>query len=155
MHPKFKVSASGEIYPTESVLQIACVKWFRIVHPKLKRNIFSIPNGARIGGKMSKKGFPIMASILKAEGMTEGVSDLFLAKPIGAFSGLFVEMKTIVGTQSDEQREFLELMASVGYAVTVCRRINEFEKDVTDYLNDKFVQLPVWEKKRPGRKPSK
>lgn len=149
---KLKVSPEGELYASESVTQISCVRWFRIVYARLGKHLFSIPNGARIGGKMNKKGFPIMASILKAEGMTAGVSDLFLAYPVGGFHGLFIEMKTPVGEQSDDQREFLELMASVGYAVTSCLRQADFEKDVTDYLNSKFVQTPVWVKVKKERK---
>lgn len=148
MPPKFKVTDKGELYVSESQTQISCVRWFRIVHAALSSLLFSIPNGARMGGKMNKKGSPIQASIMKAEGMTSGVADLFLAYPKGGFSGLFIEMKTPVGTLSPEQRSFLERMSAVGYAVAVCRNQNEFEKTVTDYLLCRFIQSSVWLKKR-------
>lgn len=151
MPPKFKITDKGELYVSESQMQTSCVRWFRIVHPALSGLLFSIPNGAKMGGKTNKKGFPIQASIMKGEGLTEGVADLFLALPKGRFSGLFIEMKTPVGSLSPEQRSFLERMAAVGYAVALCRSQNDFEKVIVDYLAGTFVQVGIWVKKRPGR----
>lgn len=101
-----------------------------------------------MGGKTNKKGFPIQAAIMKGEGMTEGVADLFLAFPIHGFAGLFIEMKTPVGVLAPEQRDFLESMAYVGFAVTVCRSLDEFETVVKSYLNGTFEQNPIWKRKR-------
>ena len=89
-----------------------------------------------------------MAAILKGEGMTEGVADLMLALPRGGFHGMFIEMKTPVGSLSPDQRDFLELMASVGYAVAVFKSQNDFENDVTAYMEKRFVQTSVWQRKR-------
>ena len=135
-----KQAPSGELYVSESQSQTSCVKWFRTVYAKYAKNIFSIPNGAKMGGHITKKGFPVAAAIMKGEGMTEGVSDLFLALPMHGYCGLFIEMKTPIGTVSKEQREFLQLMASVGFAVVVCNRQNDFEKEVTSYINGTFIQ---------------
>lgn len=146
-----KVTEDGRLYTDESSLQGTCVKWFRIRFPGLEDFLFSIPNGARIGGKVSKKGFPILASILKAEGMLEGVPDLFLAYPFGGYAGLFIEMKTIVGSLSPEQRRKCEKYASVGYAVAKCETSAEFEAAVESYLGKRFVQVNFWEYKRPRK----
>lgn len=135
-----KQAPSGEIYVSESQSQISCVKWFRTVHAPFGKHLFSIPNGAKMGGHVTKAGFPVIAAIMKGEGMTEGVSDLFLALPLHGYCGLFIEMKTPIGSVSKEQREFLQLMASVGFAVTVCNRQNDFEKEVTAYLTGNFIQ---------------
>lgn len=96
-----------------------------------------------------------MAAILKGEGMTEGVADLMLALPRGGFHGLFIEMKTPVGSPSPDQREFLELMSSVGYAVAVCKSQLQFETDVTAYMENRFIQTPVWQRKRAIKKTQK
>jgi hypothetical protein len=137
-----KEAPSGELYVPESQMQISCVKWFRTVYSQYWKHLFSIPNGAKFGGKIGKKGFPIQASIMKAEGMTEDVSDLFLALPRGGFSGFFIEMKTPVGSLRKGQREFLELMASVGFGAACCHRQSDFEKEVTAYMNGTFIQKP-------------
>ena len=143
-----KVSEDGRLYTDESTLQSVCVKWFRTKYKYLEDLIFSIPNGARIGGKIGKKGFPVLASILKAEGMTEGIPDLMLALPLGGYAGLFIEMKTIAGSVSPEQRAKGKRLASVGYAVAKCETQNEFEKAVESYLEKKFVQVEFWVYKR-------
>lgn len=147
-----KQTPSGELYVSESAMQISCVTWFRTVFAQYALFLFSIPNGAKIGGHVTKKGFPVLASILKGEGMTEGVADLMLALPRNEYHGLFIEMKTPVGSLSPEQRDFLERMSSVGYAVALCRSQNDFEKTVNDYIDGVFVQTPVWERKRPSKK---
>ena len=147
-----KQAPDGQLYTSESQLQTTCVKNFRTVWQPFGLFLFSIPNGAKIGGHVTKRGFPVMAAILKGEGMTEGVSDLLLALPRSGFHGLFIEMKTIVGDLSPEQREFLERQSGEGYAVAVCRTLAEFEKTVDDYMNGRFVQSPVWMKKRDLKK---
>lgn len=143
-----KQTPSGELYVSESASQTSCVRWFRTVFSRYVKHLFSIPNGAIIGGHVTKKGFPVMAAILKGEGMTEGVADLMLALPRGGFHGMFIEMKTPVGSLSPDQRDFLELMASVGYAVAVFKSQNDFENDVTAYMEKRFVQTSVWQRKR-------
>lgn len=152
---KVKQAPNGELYTSESASQTSCVRWFRTVYPKLWRHIFSIPNGAKIGGHVTKRGFPVMAAILKGEGMTEGVADLMLALPRSGFHGLFIEMKTPVGSLSADQREFLESMSSEEYAVAVFKSQSEFERDVVAYLEGRFVQSPVWMKKRDLKKSTK
>lgn len=152
---KVKQAPNGELYTSESASQTSCVRWFRTVYPKLWRHIFAIPNGAKIGGHVTKRGFPVMAAILKGEGMTEGVADLMLALPRSGFHGLFIEMKTPVGSLSPDQREFLELMSSVGYAVAVFKSQSQFETDVTAYMEKRFVQTPVWQRKRAVKNTAK
>lgn len=150
--PILKVSPSGELYASESSTQIAAVRLFRTIYPEHANRLFAIPNGGARGGKVSKTGKNIQAAIMKAEGVTPGVPDLLLAFPAFGFAGLFIEMKTPVGTLEPEQREILEDFASVGYAVVVCRSLGEFEKAVSLYLSGAFIQTPVWAYKRKPKK---
>lgn len=145
---KLKVSPSGELYPSESEIQKAFVKRIEIVWPSIRPYLFSIPNGARLGGHISKKGFPVAASILKAEGMTSGVSDLMLALPRHGYAGLFQEAKTPVGTASPEQKAFLKQQTEAGYATTIFRSADEGFEQVRAYLNGEHIQLDLWTDKR-------
>jgi len=141
--PEVKKADTGEIYTTESVLQRYCVKWFRTVHANIGKMLFSIPNGGKYGGKTNAKtGYSIQASIMVGEGLTAGVADLFLAVPRCGLHGLFVEMKTIVGTWSKEQHEFAERQISHGYGYVLCWRASDFETEVTNYLNGTYEQIP-------------
>jgi len=150
---QIKQAPDGRLYTDESTLQISCVKGFRIRYPEFEDLLFAIPNGARIGGKIGKKGFPILASILKAEGMTEGVPDLLLAFPTGGFAGLFIEMKTIVGSLEPEQRLKCKRLSEVGYAVAKCETADQFDRTVDAYLSEMFIQSEFWKYKRKVKNP--
>jgi hypothetical protein len=108
----------------ESSLQIACVKWFRMQHPRLL--LFSIPNG----GKRSV----VTASILKAEGCLAGIPDIFLAYPHPNYHGLFIEMKAGKGKLSDNQKAVIPQLEAAGYKVAVCNSFEQFEQEVKGYL---------------------
>jgi len=108
----------------ESRTQIACVSWFYQQYPKYV--LFAIPNG----GKRGK----LEAVIMKKEGVYPGASDLFLMCQGKGYHGFFIEMKTIKGTQSEEQKKFQELAMKYGYKYSVCRTLESFIKAVNDYL---------------------
>lgn len=127
----------------ESKLQQACVKWFRLQYPNLI--LFAIPNGGKRG--------VVEASIMKGEGVTAGVADLFLAKakvhlfdnternsviehlPVILSYGCFIEMKVGKGKQTESQKEFEKKVTEQGYQYSVCRTFDEFKSTVETYLN--------------------
>lgn len=111
----------------ESRIQQACVKWFRYQYPQYSRLLFSVPNG---GARSA-----VTAAILKGEGVVAGVSDLLLLVPSGGRHGLCIEMKTRTGRQSDFQKEWQREVESQGYRYIVCRNVDSFIEDVTDYLD--------------------
>lgn len=119
---------STKMQHPESKLQQTCVRWFRLQYPKIARCLFAIPNG----GRRSK----IEAAIMQAEGVTPGVSDLFLMVPTGFYHGMFIEMKAGKGKLSDAQADFLFLADQQKYAVAVCYSLDEFMKSVEGYLKD-------------------
>lgn len=144
--PAIKQAESGELYTSESVLQRYCVKWFRTVFHTIAKYLFSIPNGGLYGGKKNEKtGHSIQASIMVGEGLTEGVADLLLAIPRCGLHGLFIEMKTIVGTWDKAQREFAERQIAQGYGYVLCWRASDFETEVTNYLKGTYEQIPFHE----------
>ncbi|MEL7226888.1 MAG: hypothetical protein AAGL17_19140, partial [Cyanobacteria bacterium J06576_12] len=73
---------------------------------------------------------------LEREGALSGVPDLFLAVPSGDLAGLYIEMKTQRGTQSDEQKDFEAKAIALGYGYAMPRSRPEFERVVRSYLRD-------------------
>lgn len=110
----------------ESELQRSCVKWFRYKYSTLKPLLFAVPNG---GFRNVRE-----ASIMKAEGVVAGVSDLILLLPRQGFHALCIEMKTQKGKQSDNQKEFALAVGAEGYKYVICRSFDEFMEVVTNYI---------------------
>lgn len=111
----------------ESRTQSACVKWFAYRYPELRGLLFSVPNGARV--RLSQ------ARILKAEGLTKGVSDLILFAPRGQYHALCIEMKSGKGRQSPEQKEWQKTVEQNGYKYSVCRNLLDFQRTIVNYLS--------------------
>ena len=110
----------------ESDTQIACVRWFRLQHPKFAKLLISVPNGGQRN--------LITAKILKAEGAVPGVSDLILLVRREDYGCLCIEMKTEKGTQSDSQILWQKEVEKFGNKYAICRNIDEFMNTVNDYL---------------------
>lgn len=110
----------------ESQLQIQCVSWFRYMYPHLAPLFFAVPNG----GKRNKA----EAAIMKAEGITAGVSDLILNIPSGRYTQLAIEMKDCTGTQSSAQKRYQRYAQAVGIKYIICRDFGTFTVQVKDYL---------------------
>ncbi|MDZ7876091.1 MAG: VRR-NUC domain-containing protein [Saprospiraceae bacterium] len=110
----------------EHDLQKSCLKWFKLQYPK--EVIFAIPNG----GKRDER----EAARLKAEGVLSGVADLqILSNANSDAKGLFIEMKTKNGRQSDAQQRFEIEATQRGYNYAVARNLDEFIKIVKDFFN--------------------
>lgn len=116
----------------ESELQIACVEWARMQYPILNKLLFAIPNG----GKRNK----VEAAIMKAEGVTPGVADLFISIPTliattrSESHGFYIEMKAPGKDARPEQREWLDLVGGLGYEEAVCDNFDDFRVLVTKYM---------------------
>jgi hypothetical protein len=117
---------------SEHDLQVSCVRWFRHHYRQQAHLLFSIPNGARLYGTAKQRG--IQWKKLEAEGAQPGVADLFLAVPSGDLCGLWIEMKTPRGKQSDTQRRFEMGVIAAGYGYAMPRTHEEFTVVVGAYL---------------------
>ncbi len=109
----------------EHRLQVACVRWFRYRHPELHYRLFAVPNGSRRDAVTGAK--------LKEEGVLAGVADLILLKPNRFYGALLIEMKTPKGRPSDTQKEWAANLQGE-YKYVICRSINDFIREVEDYL---------------------
>lgn len=113
---------------SESQIQKACVRWFRIVHRDIEPLFFSVPNG---GYRCATT-----ARIMKAEGQRAGVADLILLVPRQGYCALCIEMKTRKGYQSEAQKVFQEKAEEQGAKYVVCRSLDEFQKIIRWYLGE-------------------
>lgn len=112
----------------EHRIQSACVRAFRYKYPKLRHNLFSVPNGGRRDQVTGAK--------LKAEGALAGVSDLIFLKSNRFYGALLIEMKTPKGRQQEMQKEWERKITADGYKYVVCRSVNEFMQEIEEYLKD-------------------
>ncbi|MEG2371102.1 MAG: VRR-NUC domain-containing protein, partial [Alistipes sp.] len=112
----------------ESRLQAACVRWFRMQHHSMGSLLFAVPNGGARG--------KVEACILKSEGVTAGVADLILLIGRGCYNALCIEMKTEAKTsrQSPAQKAWQTNAEIFGSRYVVCRTLDEFMHEITEYL---------------------
>lgn len=114
----------------ESKIQQNCVMWFRLAYPRLRLNLFSVPNG---GARRRIEG-----AIMKAEGVVAGVADLLLLYPSGGWHGLAIEMKTAKGKQRDTQKEWQQAIETQGYKYIIVRSFDEFRAEVSRYIHQRL-----------------
>lgn len=103
---------------SEDKIQQEIIIYYRNYFQRVYKNclIFSIPNG----GLRDKR----TAMLMKATGLTPGASDLIVIY-FGRL--LFVECKTEVGTQSEEQKLFAQRVRDCGFAYHLVRSLHEFK----------------------------
>jgi hypothetical protein len=156
-----KVSEHGE--------QCTVIEWARAhegVEPRLGL-LFAIPNGAKLPYTKSSRGvrYSPEAIRLKSEGLRPGVPDLFLPVPeygggddlpFGEFvqwHGLFIEMKSLGGTLTVEQKEMIEQLRTQGYRVEVCHGAEQAIAVLQEYLGmDRQVAMELPRAAGRGRK---
>ena len=77
----------------------------------------------------------------KHMGLTRGVSDLFFAKPNGAYHGFWIELKAPKGKLSAYQKIWLEKMKMVGYKAEVYFGWVSAAKALSDYVGKPYKGL--------------
>lgn len=127
---------------SEAALQQSCVMWFRVSYPAKRMLLQANLNGAQIapvsGPQFRKLSEEARRGIawkrLEAQGAVKGAADLFLSIPSGELAGLFIEMKTDRGRQSDNQKAFEAAVLAEGYGYAMPRSFDEFVRVVQCYL---------------------
>lgn len=113
----------------EHRIQCAIVKWFYYAYPALRGGLlFAVPNGGHRNIQTARA--------MKAEGVFSGVADLLLLVPKRDYHGLCVEVKTLVGRQSDNQKAWQKVVEAQGYCYTIVRSLDEFAELLRWYLNE-------------------
>jgi hypothetical protein len=70
-------------------------------------------------------------------GVRSGFPDLILCVARGGYHGLFIELKTAKGRQTDNQKYFQKALEAQCYRYEVVRSLDEFRRIVTQYMNEK------------------
>lgn len=110
----------------EHQLQKSFFEWLQLQYPDIFKVTFAIPNAA-------KRSF-VTAAKLKEEGLKSGVPDVFIAKPAGGLSGLFIEFKVKPNSCTEKQAEMIKLFNANGYLAIVCFDIDSAMQLLSQYL---------------------
>lgn len=110
----------------EDSLQKRCVMWFSLQYREYAKLLHHSPNG----GKRNA----IEAAKFKAMGVRAGFPDLILCIARQGYHGLFVELKTAKGRQSDNQKYYQAVLEEQGYKYVVIRSIEDFIATINDYM---------------------
>ena len=111
----------------EAKIQQEIYQWFNNNYCLSNHNprcyIFSVPNeSANIKEAMYKKSI----------GLRKGVSDLIILLPSKT---IFVEVKTDIGRQSEEQKNFEKIVNDLGFDYILVRSLEEFIQKISLYLH--------------------
>lgn len=109
----------------EYAIQVSIVEWIRR-HVELRDHIFSIPNEGRRDLRFGNR--------LSRMGLCKGASDLMLAIPSRNYHGLFIEIKSIDGKLTPEQKEFINHRNDKGYFAKDVHSIDEAIKLIRWYM---------------------
>lgn len=113
---------------SEDSLQAECFKWYNnnfcLKNHNPRGLIMSIPNGGSRN--------VVEAMKLKSTGVLAGASDLIVITPKGSI--LFIELKTIVGTQKPPQIDFQERIEALGYKYFLVRSFETFKTIFESYV---------------------
>lgn len=119
------------VKPSEYQEQGAVIEWWWQAHRLYNLPpyaLFSVPNGAHLASGYYG------ASMLKRSGMRNGAPDLVLAKPRPPYAGLFIEMKSEDGRETEEQQNFGRYLESAGYKFAFCYGAAPAIKLIEEYL---------------------
>jgi hypothetical protein len=107
---------------------VALFRWAdiaRVRYPELAL-LHAIPNGGHRHIQVARK--------LKAEGVKHGVPDICLPVPRDDWHGLYIELKTVTGSVSKVQRDWLKSLQDQGYRVAICRGWEPARLFIEEYL---------------------
>ena len=110
----------------EENMQIACVSYFDLQYPKLRKLLHSSPNG---GNRNARE-----AARFKAMGTRAGFPDLLLLYPAQGYLYLAIEMKSPKGKQSEYQKEYQKLIEDTGAKYVICKSFEDFQREIKSYL---------------------
>jgi hypothetical protein len=119
---------SAMTFPTEHQEAVLLTDWARfqaILDPRLEL-FFAIPNGGHRNPSVGLK--------LKHEGVKPGVPDYFLACPCNGYSGLFIELKTLIGKANPVQKKWVSDLNQQGYLAVIAKGADEAIRVIEQYL---------------------
>ena len=92
--------------------------------------VFILPNGGYRNAREAAK--------FKALGVRSGVPDIIILKPNKTYHALMIELKVGKNNLTENQKQFLVQASEEGYAVAVCRSLEEFMSTVEKYIKNEW-----------------
>lgn len=122
--PRFKKNGR-EFIQEEDWIHFECIQLLKNEFPHVEW-ISNILDGARLGMLVRKH----------SKGMRnrEGTSDIVILEPRKGFHGMCLEIKTVTGTLSKEQKHFLHRMALKNYHAIEAYGLDECFELIREYL---------------------
>ncbi len=111
---------------SEARLQSEVVKYIKLQYPKVRYC-------ASLGGIRTSMTQAVMA---KRTGYVKGFPDLFIYEPRKKFHGLALEIKTIKGRATKEQKEWIEALNERGYKAEIVKGLPDILDLIDSYLNE-------------------
>ncbi|GHV60878.1 hypothetical protein FACS1894195_0420 [Bacteroidia bacterium] len=112
---------------SEENLQIACVEWFSLSHPRLAVLLHHSPNGGYRNVREAVK--------FKKMGTRAGFPDLILCLPNAKYHGACFELKSPKGVLSDKQKEWGAKVVEHDYYYAVVYNVEQFIEEIKNYLS--------------------
>jgi hypothetical protein len=117
----------------ETAEAIALCKYMELRHSKIFDHMFHVPNG----GLRNKT----VAAKLKAQGAKAGVSDYFIAIPVGRYHGLWLELKAGKNGLTPTQKEWLRRMTIQNYACVAAWGWEAAAQCIEQYINGQVDRI--------------
>tara|TARA_R100000655_G_scaffold31519_1_gene63052 strand:+ start:389 stop:739 length:351 start_codon:yes stop_codon:yes gene_type:complete len=111
----------------EQRLQTSIVKYIKLAFPN---TLFTATMGGVKLNSWSQR------NALKSTGYLKGVADLLIFESKGMYKGLFIELKTLKGKMTKEQKQFQTNAIARGYLCVCCKGFDDTKKIIDDYLNE-------------------
>ena len=142
-----KPTAKLRLIPTEHEEQVRVIDWASVKASKWPelRLLHAIPNGGSRASAENRRGsrYSPEAQRLRSEGVRSGVPDLDLPVARRGYHGLRIEMKTIDGKVSSQQKWWLDELTAQGYLAVVRHGADEAITTIKWYLEGQRDSLPV------------
>ena len=113
---------------SEERLQSEVVKYIQLQYPKARYC-------ASLGGQYQP--FQAQRNRAKRTGYSKGFPDLFIYEARNGYHGLALEIKTIKGRATKEQKEWIEALNDRGYKPEVVKGLPAILNLIDSYMNEK------------------
>tara|TARA_R100000963_G_C4613823_1_gene83389 strand:+ start:215 stop:574 length:360 start_codon:yes stop_codon:yes gene_type:complete len=110
---------------SEDRLQSEVIKYIQYQYPKVRYC-------ASLGGQYQPH--QSQRNRAKRNGYSKGFPDLFIYEARNGYHGLALELKTIKGIATKEQKEWIEALNKRGYKALICKGLPEVLEAIDDYL---------------------
>ena len=115
---------------SEDRLQTEVIKYIRYQYPNIR--YCASAGGVYTGIKQARK--------MVRTGYVKGFPDLFIYEARNGYHGLALELKTIKGRATKEQKQWIEDLKERNYYAVICKGLPEALAVIDNYLNYQLIK---------------